>query len=234
MKTERNGKAAGNRPAWWKVSALCLVSAAGNLLVNGFTGFTQLPLFLDTPFTLAMTFSAGLAAGLGTGVLAYPLMYGLYAFHLLGFQPDTILARAFFTPCVVIEVLLAWAFRNKIEGPRRVFLRRRSLTSFYGVAVPLMLLVVLDCMAVSAAGGIIDYALFILSGPSLRSPLISLDSITLALLRTDMPYLTAAILARIPVNIMDRFIAVFGAYGVSLLYRKWLSAPNPSIQQSPA
>jgi hypothetical protein len=94
-----------------------------------------------------------------------------------------------------------------------------------------MLLVVLDCLAVSAAGGIIDYALYIVPGPPLRSPLISLDSLTLALLRTNMPYLTAAILARIPVNIKDRFIAVFGAYGVSLLYRKWLFPPESALRR---
>ncbi|MDR2608928.1 MAG: hypothetical protein LBC57_11115 [Treponema sp.] len=234
MKTDRNGKVAGNCPAWWKVFVLCPVSAAGNLLLTGLTGFTQLPLFLDTPFTLAMTLSAGLAAGLGTGVLVYPLMYTLYAFHLLGVQPDIILARISFIPCVVIEVLLVRAFRAKIEGCQRVFLRYRSLTSFYRVAVQLMLLVVLDCMAVSVAGGIIDYVLFIVPGLSQRSSLISLDSFTLALLRADMPYLAAAILARIPINIVDRFIGVFGAYGISLLYRKWLSMPKPSIQQSPA
>jgi hypothetical protein len=49
-----------------------------------------------------------------------------------------------------------------------------------------------------------------------------------------MPYLAAAILARIPVNIMDRFIAVFGAYVVSLWYRKWLFPPTSALRHDPA
>jgi hypothetical protein len=36
-----------------------------------------------------------------------------------------------------------------------------------------------------------------------------------------MPVLAAAVLSRIPINIVDRFIVVFGGYGISLLYRKW-------------
>jgi len=32
--------------------------------------------------------------------------------------------------------------------------------------------------------------------------------------------LAAAMLSRIPINIVDRFIAIFGGYGISIVYRK--------------
>jgi hypothetical protein len=41
-------------------------------------------------------------------------------------------------------------------------------------------------------------------------------------LRNNMPLLATAVLSRIPINIVDRFIAIFGGYGVSLLFRKWI------------
>jgi len=34
---------------------------------------------------------------------------------------------------------------------------------------------------------------------------------------------TAAILSRIPIKIVDRFIAIFGSYGISLVLRKCVS-----------
>jgi hypothetical protein len=48
------------------------------------------------------------------------------------------------------------------------------------------------------------------------------DSFKLGLLRNNIPLLPTAILSRIPINIVDRFIAVFGGFGISLFYRKWL------------
>jgi hypothetical protein len=39
-------------------------------------------------------------------------------------------------------------------------------------------------------------------------------------LRNNVPVLASAILSRIPINIVDRFIAVFGGYGISLVFRK--------------
>jgi energy-coupling factor transport system substrate-specific component len=37
-----------------------------------------------------------------------------------------------------------------------------------------------------------------------------------------MPLLPTTILSHIPINIIDRFIVIFGGFGISLLYRKWL------------
>jgi hypothetical protein len=46
------------------------------------------------------------------------------------------------------------------------------------------------------------------------------DTFKLGLIRNNMPVLAAAILSRIPINIVDRFIGIFCGYGISLLYRR--------------
>jgi hypothetical protein len=72
----------------------------------------------------------------------------------------------------------------------------------------------------SVTGGIIDYVISSLSIMRTYSPE---DNFKLGLLRNNVPLLATAILSRIPINIIDRFIVIFGGYGVSLLYRKWLN-----------
>ena len=82
-----------------------------------------------------------------------------------------------------------------------------------------MLIVVIDCIVISITGGIIDYILTLLSVTKAYYPE---DSFKLGLLRNNMPLLPASVLSRIPINIVDRFFIIFGGYGVSLLYRRFL------------
>ncbi|MDR1420741.1 MAG: hypothetical protein LBI86_10235, partial [Treponema sp.] len=52
----------------------------------------------------------------------------------------------------------------------------------------------------------------------------------LGLLRNGLPLLASEILARIPVNIVDRPVSVFGAYGIAFLLRRLVPAfsmPRP-------
>jgi hypothetical protein len=49
------------------------------------------------------------------------------------------------------------------------------------------------------------------------------DTFELGLLRNNVPVLAAAILSRIPINIVDRFFAIFGGYGLSLLFRRLIT-----------
>jgi hypothetical protein len=219
--------------ASWKIIALCLVSAAGNALLNWFTGAARLPLFLDTVFTAAMTLYAGVWAGLATGLLCYPPLFALCGIYLAGLSPDAAWAGAVFLPCVIVELLLVRSFRpllfrSSMKNPA-AFGERRSLDLFFSAAVPLLLLVILDCAAVSAAGGIIDTLLFnIPGGPRQDEQSHSAYTLKLGLVRGNMPFLAAAVLSRIPINIVDRFVVIFGGCGIALLYRRFLGAPRPS------
>jgi hypothetical protein len=91
------------------------------------------------------------------------------------------------------------------------------LNSFTGIGALLLVLAMLDCVVMSITGGIIDYILIVFSTPRTFSPE---DSFKLGLLQNNVPLLATAILSRIPINIFDRIIVLFGGYGISLLYRK--------------
>jgi hypothetical protein len=130
---------------------------------------------------------------------------------------DTFWTVNVFILCSISEILLVWFFHARIRPGQSAFLGEPSLSSFISIAAQLMALVALDCILISVIGGIIDFVLYTLfSAPRGIYPE---DIFKLGLYRNNMPVLAAAILSRIPINIVDRFIAVFGGYGISLLYR---------------
>ena len=210
-----------NRTQFWKICVLCLVSALGNAVVSYFfNNIVGFPLYLDTIFNAAMCFCAGLLPGLITGVLLSPIMYFLVCRFLLGLSVELSLFRNIWVICIAVEVLLVWVFHFRMKKREDLFHKNPSLQSFISVAALLLVLVVLDCLAVSISGGIIDFTLLTLQAPRTFSPE---DSFKLGLLRNKVPLLPTAILSRIPINIVDRFIVIFGGFGISLLYRKALS-----------
>jgi len=165
-----------------------------------------------------MCFSAGLFAGFLTGAFScLCISFAVYGYILGNFFPKV---GYIFYICVIVEVLLVCFFHGKMKKREGVFLQKPSLQSFVYVAPLLLGLAALDCIAVSITGGIIDFALVIHQVPRGISPE---DTFKLGLLRNNVPLLATAILSRIPINIVDRFIAVFGGYGISLLFRKWIN-----------
>jgi len=200
-----------------KIIILCAVSAVCNAVLSHFViNVARLPLYQDTVFTIAMCFSAGLFAGFLTGAFSCFCISFVYI-YILGLSLPRV--GYLFYICVIVEVLLVCFFRNKMKKREMVFLQRPSLQSFIYIAPLLLGLAALDCIAVSITGGIIDFVLVTLQVPRSISPE---DTFKLGLLRNNVPLLATAVLSRIPINIVDRFIAIFGGYGVSLLFRKWL------------
>jgi hypothetical protein len=202
-----------------KIAVLCAVSALGNALGSYFHTKTGIPLYLDTVFNAAICFSAGLVAGIITGALLFPIMNYLVSVFFFGPSAGLGFYGNIWVICIIAEIFLVWFFHKKMKKREAVFFENPSLNAFIGVAAQLLVLVVLDCIVVSVTGGIIDYALSFFSMPRTFSPE---DNLKLGLLRNNMPLLATAILSRVPINIVDRFIVIFGGYGVSLLYRKWL------------
>jgi len=204
----------------WKIIILCAVSAVCNAALSHFIiNVAKLPLYLDTVFTIAMCFSAGLFAGFLTGAFScFFISFVVYGCILGNFLPRV---GYLFYICVIAEVFLVCFFHGKMKKREEIFLQKPSLQSFIYVAPLLLGLAALDCIAVSITGGIIDFTLTSLQVPRDISPE---DTFKLGLLWNNVPLLAAAILSRIPINIVDRFIAIFGGYGISLLYRKWLKS----------
>jgi hypothetical protein len=202
-----------------KVLLCCLIAALGNIASGALAGgVLKVSLYLDTIFTVAVTFAFGLWPGILTGALLYPGIGVLrnVIFNTAG--ASTFWAGNVFILCTLSEILLVCFFRAKIRPGQSVFSEEPSLLSFTGIAAQLMVLVALDCILISIIGGIIDFVLYsLLSAPRGAYPE---DIFKLGLYRNNVPVLAAAILSRIPINIVDRFIAVFGGYGISLLYGK--------------
>ena len=203
-----------------KIAILCVVSVLGNELLSYLiTGVAKAPLYLDTVFTVAICFAAGLVPGLLTGVVFSILISPFIYIYLYHHPVEMIFASKIFSICVVVELLLVYFFHKKIRSREAVFLDKPSLSSFIGLAPLLLILVAIDCIAVSFSGGVID---FMLTRASAVRPYFPEDSFKLGLFRNNVPVLTAAILSRIPINIVDRSIVIFGGFGISLAYRKLL------------
>jgi hypothetical protein len=209
--------------AVWKIIVLCVVSAFLNTAVSNFIGTVgRLPLYLDTLFTAAMYFTAGLIPALVTALLL-PLIATLRYIFIMRLHIGEIWGMYPFVICIIFEVLLIFSFRKKIAPLDSAFRASPSLFNFINIAPLLLLITVLDCIVVSISGGIIDFFLTAFSAPKAFDPE---DSFKLGLLRSNVPVIATAILSRIPINIVDRIFVIFGGYGVSLLYRKWTNNEN--------
>jgi hypothetical protein len=206
------------RATLWIILAICTVSALANVMTGYFvTSVVRFPLYLDTVFTVAVCFSFGLLPGLLTGALLSPLLTPLIFWYFLDIPFYLTFTRIIFTICVVLEVVLVCFFLYKIKTRHDAFLKKPSLQSFMGLAPFLLTLVAFACILISVSGGIIDFVLAWFNAPRTDFPE---DTFKLGLLRNNIPLLPAAILSRIPINIVDRFIVIFGGFGISLLYRK--------------
>ena len=202
-----------------KILILCIVTVLGNAIVSYFVSdVAKLPLYLDTMFVIALCFYSGPLPSLLTTVLLYPVFSLLSGMYLLDIPLPIALTRIAFTPCIIVEIFAVNFIRGRIKNSQAVFIEKPSLQSFMGIAPLLLTLVVIDCIAISITGGIIDFALFQYNAPRIHFPE---DSFKLGLLRNNVPVLTTAILSRIPINMVDRLIVVFGGFGISLLYRKF-------------
>jgi len=202
----------------WKIIVLCAVSALCNAGLSYLLNtLLKVPLYADTIFTVAMCFTAGALAGILTGAVLSPLAFLLVCKYLLELPYETSWVRNIFTICVLAEAALVCLYHARIKSREEIFLQKRSLNAFTGIATHLLVLVALDCIVVSVCGGTIDFILGKLSAPLTYSPE---DTFELGLLHNNVPVFATAVLSRIPINIVDRFIAVFGGYGISLIFRK--------------
>ena len=199
-----------------KLIILCVLAAGLNYFLNTFSVYLiKIPLFLDTVFNAAVCFAAGLIPGLITALLSYTTM----CIRNGNFDP--------FILCAVTEVILVWRFIPSLQS-RSVNLKdtgnlpETAVTSFVSIFARLMLLYIVCCISISILGGFIDFFYYSLMSNS--KPYFSAeDTFKIGLLRSGIPVLTMNILSRIPVNLVDRFIVIFGGYFVSRLVRKFFA-----------
>ena len=188
-----------------KLSLFCILAAIMNILFSNFVfNFLKFPLYVDTVFSAAITFAFGLIPGLATAILSWlipTIYYSSYGY-------------SFYVLCSIAEVLIICALKPSHEVHQGREDKEKMAAAYASLAARLMVMYILCAAAISTLGGIINYVSDIL----LESPLPFYsveDTFKLSLLTSNLPILAVNILSRIQVNIVDRFIVIFGGYFIS-------------------
>jgi hypothetical protein len=196
-----------------KLFVLCALAVGANYLFNTLSVFIlKLPLFLDTVFTCAVAFAAGLVPGIAVATLSTVV---------ISFRDNSTLL---FVLCSIAEVLLICLMKpdkscgDSSGGPKT----GRGYTlpaTFISTFAALLLLYIAACVTVSVLGGIIDFILYevLLENKLSYSPE---DTFKMGFLRSGPPALITNILSRIPINIVDRFVTIFGGFSLSLAIKR--------------
>lgn len=167
-----------------------LVSISGNMVLSIlFVRILRLPIFMDSIFTVWVTLIAGLIPGLIAGAL-YNVISSMLI-YTLGIQ-------VLYGLCNMATALVVWLFARK----------RKTMTVF-----DLSMTAICAAFANSLIGGIISAAL------NHGTDSFPTDMLVAGMLMHQLPLLGSTILARIPINLLDKAIAVFGGYGIYRITR---------------
>ena len=186
-----------------KIGCLCLLAVLMNILLQKiFINFLRFPLFMDTIFTAAITFAFGLIPGIIVAVLSW-LIPSIY--HM---------TFSFFVLCSIAEVLIINALKPPAPDITAFIPKEKIITSYTIIAAKLMMLYIICVITISVLGGLINLLPQIAYGT--HTGYFGVDDIfKLGLIMNNLPTLAVNILSRIPINIVDRFIVIFGGYLIS-------------------
>lgn len=160
----------------------------------------QLPLFCDTIFIMALSFFAGPWWGVLAG----------FFYHLIDFSlHHTMELGHLFMLCHFLAALTAGYFKI-------LFIKKSD--SRFLLFVKLNILAIVLCLVMSVSGGIISYILNNIEAYNKASS--QTDFLTFLWQNKFNSKLILQIAVRIPVNIADRFICTFAAWGVYLAAKK--------------
>lgn len=160
----------------------------------------QLPLFCDTIFIMALSFFAGPWWGVLAGFFYHLIDFALHRTMELGHL---------FMLCHFLAALTAGYFKI-------LFIKKSD--SRFLLFVKLNILAIVLCLVMSVSGGIISYILNNIEAYNKASS--QTDFLTFLWQNKFNSKLLLQIAVRIPVNIADRFICTFAAWGVYLGAKK--------------
>jgi len=156
-------------------------------------------LFVDTVFTAAVVFHAGLVPGLAVALIHW----GLWAM-VESVSPFVIVSLA--------EVFIIWRLRP-VGTPWPGFRGERAFAETVSVCATLMLLYIATSVSASVLGGLIDYVVIMMEDYRPLGPGHVFGS---GFYGGEIYPLAIGILSRVPINIIDRFIVVFGGFFIAL------------------
>jgi len=198
---------------------LCLVGVFLNIVFNKVFTASGLgfPLYLDTIFTVTVTFLGGLFWGCLTGALTNIVGHSLDFWGWEGY---------FFTLCNIATAVITWLFIRFFpqelkflqlggNSNEKIYINSDYYKKAINCIVVLILLSFTLWIAMSLLGGLISALIQLITNSSA-------DELKLRALLGDsmfshLPIVLSEIFSRIPVNIIDRLIAVFGGFGTAFI-----------------
>lgn len=192
---------------------LCIVGGILDLLCEKLcSGILHLPLFLDTIFCVALTFYGGIGCGIFT---TFIFQLG----HLITFDAGVSRIFLLYFFCSVSIALTVWLYKK--------FIIDRHTHSIPFVFAELLVLSLIVCIVASITGGCISTFCAHIVGAEheFSSPV---DFMILMFRAHISSSLLAAIISRIPINIIDRIITIFAGWGIYLLLKKIDTSFAPS------
>ncbi len=169
-----------------------------NILISYLSTVFQFPFFMDMIFIYAASFfglTCGIIVGIGTSFfnaifLQHLLMHGIYSI------------------CCITGSLLTWL----------LITREKNFESSVLFWIRLVLLFFISTIVISLEGSMIYYIFFSNSvGQNENSTVMFL---TYTLVLQNFGLVISAFLARLPVNLFDKALAVFGGFGIFVLTRR--------------
>ena len=190
-----------------KISLLCVVSILGNIVFSYLAGLARLPCFLDTIFSVAITFYAGLIPGLIVAGLFNPIMMLVLCYTKsvpLSFY-DTLYAL-----CGMLIVLSTWFFSHN----KKEFLYSHSITALY-----LTLIVFTSSFLSCIAASLLDT--FILPHFNFISGFSLFDSFHEVLRQFEIGPFLSYLIPRIPLTFLDRLFCTVTGFFIYLLMERY-------------
>ena len=201
---------------------LCTSGSVINVILNIFASqFMFLPLYMDTIFTISITFLAGPVWGCFTGLLTNLIGH---TYNFWGFE------SYLFALCNIATALITWMFcrifpdkltYRHISADYASFASAKSryLDEIMSKAFALTLLSFTLCFAISILGGLITFFIELIRSSAENNPVTNPASVP-TMFYSDMPFLAKEIMSRIPINIIDRLISAFLGFGIGLIISK--------------
>lgn len=177
---------------------LALIFTPLNILISYLSTVFQFPFFMDMIFVYAASFfglTCGIIVGMGTSFftavfIQHILMHGMYSI------------------CCITGSLLTWL----------LITREKNFESSVLFWIRLVLLFFISTIVISLEGSMIYYIFFSNSvGQNENSTVMFL---TYTLVLQNFGLVISAFLARLPVNLFDKALAVFGGFGIFVLTRR--------------
>ncbi|MCR4823508.1 MAG: hypothetical protein K5873_11630 [Treponema sp.] len=190
-----------------KLPVICISAIILNFLSSFiFYRTLHLPLFMDTIFSIAVLFYAGLVPALIVQI-SYNLINSII--WMLNIDSFDIFIPLY-TFCGIFIVISSYiVYRRKEEAARSI-----EITVLY-----LILIAMISSFCSVLIGGTIDY--FHLKYQNFPDTMNPIKNFTKAFVRQRFSLYFSCIVAQIPISITDRLIATFAGYGIYKLFSKF-------------